>query len=184
MTRNRFPDIAQRNWTMKYVEVPLVIRLFAVSPAARVLDLGCGRGFGLSALAAHGFSRPIGLDLDATALTNTHAAMNPGTQGRSGWFGYQSVTVCCGDACSLPFVDESFDVVFDFGTSYHVHDPARSLAEVERVLCKGGRYIHETRANQLISHPVRSWGRVLPWHAAPRLVPVRHACLWASRVKQ
>ena len=43
--------------------------------------------------------------------------------------------------------------------------------------------MYETRASQLLAHPVRSWGRLLPWDAAPELAPERHALLWASRVK-
>jgi SAM-dependent methyltransferase len=169
MVANQFPDIAQRNWTMMHVELPLVLRLFGVARTARVLDLGSGRGFGLAALAAHGFHKLFGIDLDQSALT--HADQSP------------RIRLCCADACALPIASESVDVVFDFGTSYHVHDAARALAEIQRVLRPGGTYIHETRVNQLMSHPVRSWGRMLPFSEVPRLLPARHALLWASRVK-
>src|SRR5687767_10380150 len=59
--RNTFPDIAQRNWTMMHVELPLVLRLFRVPRSARILDLGCGRGFGMAALTAQGFRNLIGV---------------------------------------------------------------------------------------------------------------------------
>jgi SAM-dependent methyltransferase len=154
---------------MMHVELPLVLQMFDVPRTARVLDLGCGRGFGLTALAAHGFRHLLGIDLDEAALTHAQTGA--------------VITLCCADACQLPIATESIDVVFDFGTSYHVHDASRALAETARVLRTGGLYIHETRANQLMSHPVRSWGRVLPWSAAPRLVRARHALLWASRIK-
>lgn len=169
-SENRFPDIAQRNLTMQYVELPLVLHFFRIPERARVLDLGCGRGFGLAGLrrlAPHASFIGVDHDLDALGFA---AAQRAGS-------------ICAGDACALPFHDESFDVVFDFGTSYHVDDPPSSLAEVQRVLKNGGSYIHETRANQLMSHPVRSRGRVLPWSAAPRLIPARHAILWARRIK-
>jgi hypothetical protein len=58
-----------------------------------------------------------------------------------------------------------------------------ALREIARVLANGGRFVYETRPNQLLAHPVRSWGRRLPWHVVPELVPGRHALLWACRVK-
>jgi hypothetical protein len=51
--------------------------------------------------------------------------------------------------------------VFDFGTCYHISEPAAALSEIERVLAPGGRFVTETRLNQLVSHPVRSWGPVV-----------------------
>ena len=83
----------------------------------------------------------------------------------------------------LPFPEASFDLVVDFGTCYHVSRRAQALREIARVLAVGGRFVYETRPSQLLAHPVRSWGRRLPWDAVPELVPDRHALLWASRVK-
>ena len=37
---------------------------------------------------------------------------------------------------------------------------------------------------KLLSHPVRSWRRQLPWEAAPELVLQKQALLWASRAKR
>ena len=44
------------------------------------------------------------------------------------------------DAQSLPFDNESFDVVTCNHTLYHVPDPDAALAEVARVLRAGGRF--------------------------------------------
>jgi SAM-dependent methyltransferase len=154
---------------MMHVELPLVLRLFHIPRSARILDLGCGRGFGMAALAAQGFRNLIGVDIDEAALA---FARRPAAR------------LCCADICELSVADESVDAIFDFGTTYHVHDARHALAEIQRVLRAGGIFIHETRANQLLSHPVRSWGRVLPWSAAPRLIPAQHAGLWASRIKR
>jgi ubiquinone/menaquinone biosynthesis C-methylase UbiE len=84
----------------------------------------------------------------------------------------------------MPFDDESFDLVIDFGTCYHITQPERALREIARVLSVGGIFVYETPVNQLLSHPIRSFGRRLPWQAAPELVPQRNAVLWASRLKQ
>jgi ubiquinone/menaquinone biosynthesis C-methylase UbiE len=42
------------------------------------------------------------------------------------------------DVRSLPFDDESFDTVFDFGTCHHISAPVRALGEIARVLRPGG----------------------------------------------
>ena len=89
-----------------------------------------------------------------------------------------------GDVRSLPFPDGAFDVVLDFGTCYHIATPERALAEIARVLAPGGRLIHETPLAQLLAHPVRSSGRLLPWSAVPELVPHRNALLFASRLNR
>jgi len=96
----------------------------------------------------------------------------------------RAVELRAGDVRELPFADASFDLVVDFGTCYHVARRAQALREVARVLAAGGRFVHETRLSQLLSHPVRSWGRELPWDAVAELALERRALLWASRVKR
>jgi ubiquinone/menaquinone biosynthesis C-methylase UbiE len=84
----------------------------------------------------------------------------------------------------LPFADESFDMVVDFGTCYHIKLPQFALGEICRVLVPGGLLVHETRASQLLSHPIRSLRRRVPWSAVPTLRLARHALLWATRRKR
>ena len=92
-----------------------------------------------------------------------------------------------GDARRMSFESESVDVVIDFGTCYHVSGGTAgsrsALREVERVLRPGGWFVHETRVAQMLAHPVRSFGRELPWKDVPDLVPHRSALLWAVRRK-
>ena len=80
-------------------------------------------------------------------------------------------------------VDRTFDVVIDFGTCYHISRQADALSEISRVLRPSGVFVSETKFSQLLSHPVRSRGRAVPWHLAPELRLQRHAGLWASRVR-
>jgi SAM-dependent methyltransferase len=46
--------------------------------------------------------------------------------------------LCCGDAFSLPFMDETFDLVFHQGLLEHFHNPDDMIKEHKRVLKKGG----------------------------------------------
>jgi demethylmenaquinone methyltransferase/2-methoxy-6-polyprenyl-1,4-benzoquinol methylase len=88
------------------------------------------------------------------------------------------------DVRSLPFADRSFDVVIDFGTCYHIPHSERAVAEIERVLTPGGRFVTETRASQALAHPIRTSGRGLPWSAASRLERTLRAVLWSCQVKR
>jgi SAM-dependent methyltransferase len=93
-----------------------------------------------------------------------------------------------GDVRDLPLESESFDLVIDFGTCYHVSggvEGARAaLREVARVLRPGGFFIHETPVAQHLAHPARSFGRTLPWAIVPELRPCCRAVLWSMRCKR
>lgn len=171
-----FQVLAHRNAMQRHFEVPTLSRVLQLPLGARILEVGCGPGNALSALAER--CRPsllVGLDVDSELL-----AVAKDTVERD----RVPAALVQGDVRRLPFAAESFDVVVDFGTCYHIADPELALSEVERVLARGGVFVHETPLAQLAAHPVRSFGRLLPWAAAPRLRSDRTALLWSSRVKQ
>jgi SAM-dependent methyltransferase len=58
-------------------------------------------------------------------------------------------TFVCGDACALPFADDSFDVVTLFDVLEHIEDDRRAAREALRVVRPGG-YV-------LVSTPKASW---------------------------
>ena len=172
-----FPDMGRRNLYQEVLEVPAMVRALELPRGRRVLEVGCGRGVALAPLLR--WLRPkrlTGLDVDRQLLEIAAARLR-------GLPGEQALALVEGDVRELPFPSGSFDVVIDFGTCYHVARRAQALREIARVLAPGGLLVHETRANQLVSHPVRSWGRSLPWSAVPQLVLQRHTLLWAARVK-
>ena len=170
-----FRDVAQRNFTQSLLEVPLMVRLLGLSRGGRMLELGCGRGNALPAFART--LRPrllVGIDIDRSFLLE---ASKRGTAHAI------SVDLVQADVRSMPFRDGAFDLMIDFGTCYHIGCAERALAEVQRVLGSGGTFACETPANQLLSHPIRSFGRSLPWADAQFLRPHRKRLLWSSRVK-
>ena len=170
-----FPNETSRNSRQEGLEVPALVRLLDVPCGVRVLEVGCGRGVALPVLAR--LCRPerlVGLDFDAELLAVAGAQLAQANL---------VVELVHADVRDMPFADASFDVVLDFGTLYHIARPRAALAEIARVLAPGGQFVHETRVSQRLSHPARSHGRTIPWHAEPSLASRRWALLWASRTR-
>lgn len=91
----------------------------------RVLEVGAGTGRDADALASHD-AIVHALDYSEQSLSLMKGSLrNP-------------VRVVCGDAFSLPFRDESFDVVYHQGLLEHFKNPGVMLEEHVRVLKKGG----------------------------------------------
>jgi SAM-dependent methyltransferase len=174
-----FGNVESRNWLQALVEIPLMIRALRLPQWARVLEIGCGRGVALPVLDV-GLEpvELVGLDIDAALLDRARE-----------WVRHTCTraTLVEGDVRDLPFEAGRFDLVVDFGTCYHVSDTLdgrrAALSEVARVLRTGGLFVHETRVAQCLAHPIRSFGRMLPWYAVPSLVPDRSRALWAARRK-
>ena len=171
-----FPTKRGRNWRQQHLEIPLFASLLELPAHARVLEVGCGRGVGLPAIGER--CRParlVGIDFDADLLAEAREVSVDETV---------RLELLEADVRAMPFADESFDLVIDFGTCYHVERPWQALQEISRVLQPGGIFAHETPLNQLLSHPIRAGGRRLPWTAAPDLRPWRRALLWEARRKR
>ncbi len=174
-TYRPFGNREWRNAVQSSIEIPTLVRLLRIPTGLRVLEIGCGRGVGLVALAA--VCEPallVGLDVDPTLLDVARQRL-----ARRG----VGAHLVHGDARRMPFGDGSFDVIVDFGTCYHVPRPREALDEIARVLGPSGLFVHETRFSQLLAHPIRSLGNRLPWEDVPDLALRRHAGLWASRTK-
>lgn len=115
--------VQQAGWT-----TALRRHLFALAGlpnAQRVLEVGCGTGAVLRNVAGPLRAALIGLDIDLQALeiAKTHA---PQSQ------------LSGGDAHSLPYGDESFDITFCHFVLLWLTDPLRALREVRRVTRPGG----------------------------------------------
>ena len=163
-----FPSLAHKNLIQESFEVPTLVHALRLPRGRRVLEVGCGRGVALGPLGALlEPERLVGIDVDEDALAVARSASD--------------AELLCADVRELPFADGAFDVVVDFGTCYHVSQPERALREIARVLAPSGLFVHETEIAQLLAHPIRSFGRSLPWAAAPELVAARSALCWASR---
>lgn len=100
-----------------------LIRRYASLEGARALDIGCGVGTYVQALAESG-SQPIGIDLD---WDHVRAARSDGLM----------VAAAAGE--SIPLGAGAVDFVLLHEVLEHVADDEQTVAEVVRVLSSGGR---------------------------------------------
>jgi SAM-dependent methyltransferase len=140
-----------------------VSELAASERPRRILEVGCGEGIVLATLAARlPGSRLDGLELDETALEEARKRC-PGA------------TLVRGDACALPFGDQSFDLVVCLEVLEHLPEPARALRELRRV----------ARAGCLLSVPYEPFfrlGNLLRGKNVTRLGdPTDHLQHWGAR---
>ena len=95
---------------------------YGLKAGDRVLDVGCGKGFLL-----YEFTRAVpgievrGVDISAYALEHAKSEVAP--------------YLDRGDAASLPYEDDSFDLVYSINTLHNLFAPDvhRAAAEIERV---------------------------------------------------
>ncbi|NIR50300.1 class I SAM-dependent methyltransferase [candidate division KSB1 bacterium] len=157
------------------MEVPFFVKSLRLPTCKRILQVGCGSGMTLLPLAKLCQPRRlVGIDIDEQPLEQAQKRlMRHEVRAEL----YQN------DVRNLPFPDETFDIVLDFGTLYHINRRVKALREIRRVLINGGLFAYETPFNQLLSHPVRSFGKRIPWRMAADLKPRRAGIMWSSRFK-
>ncbi len=170
-----FPNEEGRNTRQSQLEIPAMVRALGIPSDARILEVGCGRGVALPVLdELCSPRRLVGLDIDPDLLDEAASALREhGTRAE----------LYAADVRRMPFEDGAFDVIIDFGTLFHIARPQVASAEIARVLAPGGMFVHETKASQLLSHPVRSRGRRLPRLEHDGLRSRRWAMLWAAHAK-
>ena len=128
----------------------------------RVLDMGCGRGAVLVAVARRLTSgRVIGIDLWSTRDQSGNASdvtrRNASLEGV-----LDRVDIETGDMRALPFADGSFDLVVSSLAIHNIRgnaDRARAVSEAWRVLKPGGRLvIADIRATALYARTLDALG--------------------------
>jgi ubiquinone/menaquinone biosynthesis C-methylase UbiE len=126
-----------------------------------VLDAGCGTGIFSIVFARNGAGRVTGIDISPGSLETARTLKAK--------FGLDNAEFRLQDMLRLPFADNSFDIVWAWGTVHHTTDPFRAISELIRVLRPGGSlflavykrtkvtFIHEIIRKTLIRTPRRTW---------------------------
>lgn len=121
-------------------------RLFAVfEPRGDevVIDVGCGNGRDIRALAAAGHAgQLIGLDLSPGMLRSV---------------GVPPAELVCADAAALPIRSGAGDLVLAMSMLYHVPELDEALAEVRRVLRPGGTFLSSASSTSNMTEFVDAW---------------------------
>lgn len=97
----------------------------------KVLEIGGGPGHMAEQFLLRGVSLLVESDISEPMLTT--AIRRIGSNAVMPGF-----LPCCADACRLPFLKGSFDLVFSRGSVMFWHDLDEALSEIGRVLAKGG----------------------------------------------
>ena len=117
---------------------------------ARVLDAGCGTGYGAGELT--NAASVVGIDISAEAVA--HARRE---------FGGSTARFLRAACEALPFRDASFDLVLAFEVIEHLGEWPRLLAESKRVLRPGGIFLVST-PNKAWYTESRAQAGPNPWH--------------------
>ncbi len=123
----------------------------AFTEGRRVLDYGCGSGYG-SAMIAGKASSVTGVDVSAEAIAYAQARYTRPN------LGYRAIE----PGQPLPFEAGAFQTVLSFQVIEHVSDPDAYLREIVRVLEPGGTLVMATPDRRTRLLPLqRPWNR---WH--------------------
>ncbi len=119
-----FPNEEGRNSRQAELEIPAMVRALRIPNHSRILEVGCGRGVALPVLdRLCSPRRLVGLDVDPELLVEAAANLRAhGTEAE----------LLAADVRRMPFADEAFDVIVDFGTLFHIARPQVASAEIAR----------------------------------------------------
>lgn len=131
-----------------------IVRERVRSPIRRFLVVGCGSGAEAATLARKLGVQVVGIDL--------RGAFDPAAAA--------AADLRQGDATRLEFADGAFDFVYSYHVLEHIPDHAKALAEMQRVLAKGGGYLIGTpnrrRLVGYLGSAGVSWREKLAWNVA------------------
>jgi SAM-dependent methyltransferase len=95
----------------------------------RVLDLGCGTGYGAAHLLKSGAPAVLGLDQDPRSIAYARSH-----------YSFSGLQFIVADAQELPSETGMFDVIVSSNVFEHLDDPARALSHVRQRLDQEGQF--------------------------------------------
>ena len=99
----------------------------------KILDIGSGLGGSATHVAAKHCANVIGIDINQPMINLANSRIPANLK--------SNLNFLCYDPPTLPFADDSFDVVYSKGVLVHVKDKLPLFQEVRRVLKPGGVFL-------------------------------------------
>ena len=110
----------------------LLVRMSGAGPQDTALDVACGAGLVVCALAPL-VQHATGIDLTPAMIERAQALQEEK--------GLTNITWQVGDVLPLPYADKSFSIVTCRYALHHFEDPAAVLAEITRVSATNGKVV-------------------------------------------
>jgi ubiquinone/menaquinone biosynthesis C-methylase UbiE len=160
----KFYDVVWTEYLPEYKASEIHWKIFYTPQETRgksVLDAGCGTGIFSIIFARNGAAQVTGIDISEGSLETAKALKAK--------FGLDNASFQKQDMLNLPFDDESFDIVWAWGTVHHTTDPFTAMAELLRVLKTGGSillavytrtrvtFLHDFIRKTLVHTPKKTW---------------------------
>lgn len=138
-----------RKWMIERITSRYYREFFNDFKEKNILEIGCGHGFGAKTIKKY-FSpkKIVATDLDPRMIVSARKQIHDPT-----------IAFEVADATKLPFKDDSFSAVFDYGAIHHIPGPSwkDSLRELHRVLVRKGKaFIYDNSIESF--HTL--WGRI------------------------
>lgn len=126
------PGKSHRDATRLHEE--MAVDLIRVKPGQKILDVGCGVGGPMRAIASHSRANVVGITINdyqvkRATLHNKKAGLD------------SLCEVVCGNFLQMPFADNSFDGAYSIEATCHAPKLEEVYAEVFRVLKPGALYV-------------------------------------------
>jgi demethylmenaquinone methyltransferase/2-methoxy-6-polyprenyl-1,4-benzoquinol methylase len=141
-TKRRYdetPEAYDRRYTeVQLAKYPILLDMLSPSPGQRVLDWGCGTGLARDALDDAGLI-VVGMDFSLGMLKRAAERRQR-----------RLILASCS---RLPFRDESFAKLFGATVIQNLQDKRQALAEISRILRKGGIAVLSYPRNALVKMP-------------------------------
>jgi SAM-dependent methyltransferase len=149
-----------RRLVLRRFDAARLLKLGGRVDGGTVLEIGCGRGFGVeAALDLFGAKQVHAFDADRDMVGLAQREL---TQRRL-MAGANAPRIWHGSANEIQAATAEYDAVFDFQVLHHVSDWRCAVEEVARVLKPGGKLYLVESLRGLIENPI--WGR---WMDHPR----------------
>ncbi len=138
-----------RSFLQDKLEMKIIRKHVSLQDPEKILEIGCGQSVGTKLIKKYFNPKKIcGIDLDMRML---HRARNQNSD--------PLIEFMQADATKLPFADDAFDAVFDFGIIHHISNWKDCLLEIKRVVKPGGVLVLEDAS--LETFQGRFWGSLL-----------------------